>query len=401
MTLSHRERVLLGAVAVLGVAVAGWLLFGVFSGPLRTRRDELANLTGKLRQKQDEVLAAQKARDRLAQWNRQSLPSEVARAGSLYQNWLLELAGKAGFRNKKVEPGEARARGDSYTQLPFTVRGQATLDELVRFLFDFYSTGYLHQIRRITVKPTEKRKDLELVVLIEALSLPTADRKDQLSQEHSNRLALGSLDDYRKAIGARNILAPYQPPMPMPMPMPTKWEDKGPPFDPSKYAFVTAIVQVNGTPQVWVKARTTDEKFQLHQGDKLQIGPFRATIARINPRDVEIEIDGKRHTIPLGGSVREGEKKPADGARGSEGPERKPADSAGPKTGFGERKAEEAEADEEHPSPKPTGKRMRWKPDLKVPKAEGKGPKPESKATKPESKATKPESKATKPESKD
>jgi hypothetical protein len=363
MTLSHRERVLAGVVGALGVATVGWLLFGMFSGPLNTRRDELTSLTDTLGKKQEEVLAAQKAQDRLTVWNRQALPSDVARAGSLYQNWLLELAGKAGFRQKKVEPGEARARADSYTQLPFTVRGQATLDEMVEFLFGFYSAGYLHQIRRITIKPAEKGKEMELVILIDALSLPTADRKDQLSKEKSNRLALASLDAYRKAIGARNMLAPYQPPPPA-----RKAEEKGPPFDPSKYAFITAIVQVNGRPQVWVKARTTDEKFQLEQGEKLQIGPFQATIARINARDVEIEIDGKRHTVPLGGNVRGGEGSETASAEG----EAKPPD-------LGQPKAEATEPDAEHPDRKPSSRRMRWKPEPKTPKTEAKAPKLESK----------------------
>jgi len=365
MTLSRRERVLAGVVAALGAVVAVWLLFGLFSGPLSTRRDELARLTDELGKKQDEVRAAEKARDRLAEWNRQALPSEVARAGSLYQNWLLELAGKAGIRQRKVEPGEARARGDSYTQLPFTVRGQATLDELVQFLFDFYSAGYMHQIRRITIKPAEKGKELELVILIEALSLPTADRKDRLSKEEAHRLALASLDDYRKAIGGRNVLAPYKPPPPAAA---MKFEEKGPPFDPSKYAYVTAIVRVNGTPQVWVKARTTDEKFQLQQGQKLQIGPFQATIARINPRDVEIEIDGKRHTIPLGGNV-----------RGDEESKSKSPDSEAKKPDLGERKEGEPGSGPERPERKPSSRRMRWRPEIKVPRADAKAANAENK----------------------
>ena len=212
MTLSHRERVLAGVVGVLGVAVVAWLLFSIFSGPLETRRDELASLTAKITAKQDEVFAAKNAKDRLAQWNRQALPSDVERGNSLYQNWLLGLARKAGFRQGRVEPGrEARAKGDSYTQLPFAVRGQATLDELVQFLYGFYTAGHLHKIRSITIKPIEKGKELDLLILVEALSLPNADRKDKLSKEPSNRLALASVDDYSKAITKRNMLGPYWP----------------------------------------------------------------------------------------------------------------------------------------------------------------------------------------------
>jgi hypothetical protein len=357
MTLSHRERVLAGVVGVLGVAVVAWLLFGVFSGPLETRRDELAGLTGELNAKQEEVLAAKKAQDQLAQWNRQALPWDVVRGGSLYQNWLLELAGKAGFRQYKVDPREARARGDSYTQLPFDVRGQATLDQLIQFLFKFYSAGHLHKIRTITVKPVEKGKELDLVIVIEALSLPKADRKDQLSKEESKRLALASVEDYRKAITGRNILGPYQPPRATKS---KKDEEKGPPFDPSKYAFVTAIVQVGGRPQVWVKARTTDEKFQLQQGEKLTIGPFQATIARINARDVEIEIDGQRHTIPLGGNIRGGEASDTASAES----EAKPAESGGEKG---------PEPSPERTERKSSGKRTSFRTDSRFPRGEPRG----------------------------
>lgn len=315
MTLSKREKRLAIAVGGLGVPLALWLLYGLICGDIDVLKNEIVVQQANLEKFQEQVIRGKKAQDRMAQWNRQALPSDAARAGSLYQTWLLEIAGKAGFRQKKVEPGEARSRGDVYQQLPFTVRGQGTLDELVKFLYEFYSAGHLHQIRRLMIRPLEKSKDLDLVITIEALSLPKADRKEELSKEVGKRLALGSVEAYRKAIAGRNVLAPYQPPtVAAAPPRRTEAEPKVEPFDASKFAFVTGIVEVNGKPQVWVKARTTDEKFQLSQGDGLQIGPFQATIARINPRDVEIEIQGQRHTIPLGGNVRgsEGETKSAE-----------------------------------------------------------------------------------------
>ena len=307
MTLTKRERLLASIVAALVAVLVLWLGFRLFSGPLVLRRAQIDALQDKINTLQDQVVRAKKAQDRMVQWNRQSLPSDAARAGALYQSWLLELAGKAGFRQKKVDPGEVRSQSSAYRLLPFTVRGQASLDELVGFLFDFYSAGHLHQIRRITIRPVEKSKDLDLVIAVEALSLPTADRKDQLSQEKGRRLKLGSLAEYRKAIAVRNPLAPYRPPPPVrPPEPPVVFEPKPEPFDPSRFAYVTGIVEVNGEPQVWVKARTTDEKFQLRQGDKFQLGPFSAVIARIDSRHVEIEVDGKRHTVPLGSSVRGG-----------------------------------------------------------------------------------------------
>jgi hypothetical protein len=339
MTLSKREKVLATVVGAFGVGLVLWLGFGLFSGPLDTLRTQVDAHNERLSGLQDQVRRAKRAQDQMVQWNRQALPSDWGRAGSLYQSWLLELAGKAGFRQKKVEPGEVRSRGDSYRMLPFTVRGQASLDELVAFLYEFYSAGHLHQIRKLAVRPIEKSKDLDLVIAVEALSLPTADRKDQLSQGRGNRLALGSLAEYREAVGRRNVLAPYRPPPPVRPSTPVVAEPKPEPFDPSKFAYVTGIVEVNGEPQVWVKARTTDEKFQLRQGDKFQMGPFSATIARIELRNVEIEIDGKRHTVPLGSNVRgeaAGKEEKAEGKK-QEGEKGRGAEADRGKRGDGER----------------------------------------------------------------
>jgi len=302
MSLSKRERVLAGVVAALVGVVGLRMVVVVFGSPLGGRQAQIDALNEKIERYQDQVLKAKSAQDRMADWNRRSLPLDVARAGSLYQNWLLELAGKAGFRQKKVDPGEVRARGEFFRQLPFTVRGQATLEELTAFLFDFYSAGHLHQIRRITLKPIEKSKDLDATITIEALVLPTADRKDQLSQQPAKRLALASVDEYRKAIAARNVLAPYRPPVVAP---PVRREPEPKPFDASKHAYLNGIVvDPKGRVQAWITARTTGERFELHQGEKFRIGEFQATVVAINLRDVELEVNGKRQTIPLGSNVR-------------------------------------------------------------------------------------------------
>jgi hypothetical protein len=382
MTLSKREKTLAAVVAAFAAALVLWLGFGLFSGPLSTLRSQIAAQTDKLETLQDQVVAAKKDQDRMARWNRRALPSDVARAGSLYQNWLLELAGKAGFRQKKVEPGEVRTRTDSYSQLPFTVRGQATLEELVTFLYEFYSAGHLHQIRRLTVRPVEKSKDLDLVITVEALSLPAADRKDQLSKEPAKRLALGSLEEYRKAIAGRNILSPYRPPVVAKPSKPPESEPKSEPFDASKFAFVTGIVEVNGEPQVWVKARTTDEKFQLRQGENFQMGPFRATIARIDQRNVEIEIDGNRHTIPLGSSLRGGA---ADEDKQTEGAGRPPEDKE-PGAASKEPRAEGKGPEAERKVPRRTRRGSK-----------GEGPPPEGEAPAPEGKAPAPVNKRPPP----
>jgi len=383
MTLSKREKVLAGVVAALAAGLLLWLGFGLFSGPLDTLRTQIAVHTANLEKLQDQVLRAKKAQDQMTEWNRQALPSDVSRAGSLYQAWLLEAARKAGFRQTKVEPGEVRTRGDSCQQLPFTVRGQASLEEMVKFLYDFYSAGHLHQIRRLTLRPIEKSKDLDAVITVEALSLASADRKDQLTQVPSKRLELANLDEYRKAIVERNIMSPPRPPVIPPPSKPAEPEKVAEPFDASRFAYITGIVEVNGEPQVWVKARTTDDKYQLRRGEKFQMGPFSATIARIDPRSVEVEVDGRRHTIPLGSSVRGAE---AD-AKSTEAPKPKP-EREGPKAEGRGPRPEGMEPKGEGGAPRPEGRRRRdrnfprpdggdQKGDEGLQKGPGNGPPPE------------------------
>ena len=78
-----------------------------------------------------------------------------------------------------------------YTRMSFTVRGHVSLADLTQFLYDFYSAGHLQQIRQMTMKPVEHAGELDVNVTIEALSLPNADRKDQLSKEQGTRASAG------------------------------------------------------------------------------------------------------------------------------------------------------------------------------------------------------------------
>ena len=67
----------------------------------------------------------------------------------------------------------------------------------------------------MTMKPVEHAGELDVTVTIEALSLPNADRKDQLCKEKGTGLRLAKVDDYRDPIVKRNLFAPYTPPPPV------------------------------------------------------------------------------------------------------------------------------------------------------------------------------------------
>lgn len=299
MTLQKREKVLAAVVAALLLILGGRMGFRVLYSPLSMRQAEVEALAQRIADRQSKVEAAMAAQARLAEYRHRSLPSDPQVARSLYQNWLLELADRIKLKGRKVESSDGRVVKGIYHNLPFTVRGEGSLEQLVQFLFEFYSAGHLHRIRRLSIKPQEKSSDLELIILIEALSLVDADRRDKLTTLPGNRLAQSDLSVYRKNIVARNLFAPYRPPV-VAQPPPPRERPKPPdPIDPSRFAYVTAIVQVDGQPQVWVKARTKDENLRLREGQRVEIGSFKGVIFRIADRHVEIAVDGKSDGKPL------------------------------------------------------------------------------------------------------
>ncbi len=145
-----------------------------------------------------------KANQQLKVWQAQSLPSDTEVARSLYQAWLVGLVGSAGFISPNVDSSEPITRKGLYSSLGFSVRGRATLEQLTRFLYDFYRADHLHHIESLNLTPVPRSDELDITLSIEALSLPDATRKDRLSTRASDRLASNRLADYRPVI-ERNL----------------------------------------------------------------------------------------------------------------------------------------------------------------------------------------------------
>jgi hypothetical protein len=303
MALKKREKILAVAAGVLLLATGGRYLLPGTTVSLASLRTECDDLTRKIDDRKKKIRDAEKVQLQLDQWQKRSLPTDQEIARSAYQNWLTGLTEQIKLQRARVESGEPRQHRGIYRVLPFTVRGQATFEQLVRFLHSFYSAGNLDQIRHVSIKPVEhSQQDLEVVLSIEALSLPGADRREKLTSEPGNRLARGQLDDYLKTIVQRKLFSPYTP-------TGEKVEKPEPPkFDVAKFAYLTGVVD-DGRPQAWFKARATDQQFMIREGESFTVGSVNAKLVRIGPREVELEIDGARHVVSLGANLREPEGK--------------------------------------------------------------------------------------------
>ncbi|MGQ9607549.1 MAG: hypothetical protein ACUVTW_15250, partial [Thermogutta sp.] len=76
-----------------------------------------------------------------------------------------------------------------------------------------------------------------------------------------------------------------------------------PALDPSRFAYVNAIVEVNGKREVWLYSRTEDKTLRLSENDPFAVGAVKGRVVRIGIRDVEVEMNGESRVLSLGDSL--------------------------------------------------------------------------------------------------
>ncbi len=73
-------------------------------------------------------------------------------------------------------------------------------------------------------------------------------------------------------------------------------EDPPPDFDVARSMYITAVIERNGEPQLWLHLRTTNETIQLRTGDEF-------SVADATGRVREISYETGRVQFELGGQV--------------------------------------------------------------------------------------------------
>lgn len=282
--MQRREKILAAFVgALVAVYLANWLYGAAYRDPIDSRMARVERLKTEIQEQELQLRRARLAAVQLSGWREQSLPPDIEVARSLYQNWLLQLVERAEFNTPHVDSAEAGGKQGIYRNLPFTVRGRATLDQLTRFLYDFYRADHLHQIQRLAIIPVPKTRELDVTLLIDALVLPEAPPSNQLGTRRSERLAYASLADYQPIV-VRNLFG----------------EGGANRFDAADHAYLTAILDVDGRPHAWFTLRTESEVLKLGIGETVEVGQFRGTVAEIDGRDVILASENERWLITLG-----------------------------------------------------------------------------------------------------
>ena len=279
-----RQKILLAFVGVLLAAQVGdWLISRAIKGPMQIRRARTLQLQKVLKQRKQAYERLRQELAILSQWEAQSLPRNPDVARSLYRSWLLDLVAKVKFSNRHVEAGSPVNHRGLYQSIAFSVRGRGTLEQVLQFLYEFYSANHLHQIRALSLVPVPGTTSLDVVVSIEALILPTTDRVDRLAEGRANRLAWKWPDDYQ-VILEKNFFGFRT--------------TRG--IHPADLAVLTAVLEANGQPEAWITLRNADKVLKLHSGDTLSAGPITARVVEILDRDVVLEIEGQRWLLSIG-----------------------------------------------------------------------------------------------------
>jgi hypothetical protein len=206
--MNKRERILAVLVGLSLLALAAFFGARKVNEAIRARKQQIAAAEKAVRDKTQILRLSAEPAGRMEDYQRRSLPSDLERARSLYQTWLLNLVKEAGFEDTQVSVLPARNEKGIYHVLGFSVSGRGNMPKLVSFLHRFYSADLLHRVRRLHVKRVPGTKQLDLVVAIDAVSLPTADSADKLNEQAVRKLPHGDLAAYLKTILERNLSGP-------------------------------------------------------------------------------------------------------------------------------------------------------------------------------------------------
>lgn len=292
------RQYILGAIFGLMVAyyVGGMIFEQLVQSPLKAAQERTVQLQNNLERRRKELAAARQAAQWLAYWQQQALPPNRELAQSLYQAWLVQLCDEAKLSNRSINVGAPRSPGGQFQVLTFSLRARATLEQLVEFLFGFYRTDLLQQIRTLSITPLGTAEEFDISMTIEAAMLPEAYGNttdvDFIIREFtartwrpSRKLASQRIDDYRQVVVGRNLFRLN--------PLP----------DPLDFTVLTSVVESNGQREAWFLIRSTDTLLRLKRGELLTVGQFRAQVVDILDSDVLLQADDQLWLLTLGEAI--------------------------------------------------------------------------------------------------
>jgi hypothetical protein len=206
--MTKRERLLALGVGIVVLALLLQLGINRVRAGFKTKTDRLAALMTAVEKKQQTVRDGFKAKDKLAEVTKRSLPSDPERAVAGYREWLNKITQDSGLESHQNVFESTRSEKGLYDSHNFKVSGKGTLPEFVKLLYSFFEKDYLHRVKAIKMSPERGETYLMGFVMdVEVLGLKQASATQPALTEPSKRVSL-SLAEYDDRICSRNLFAP-------------------------------------------------------------------------------------------------------------------------------------------------------------------------------------------------
>ena len=185
-------------VLALGAAVVGlfYLLDQGYSRfieqPTTLLETQLAAAQRSLGDAKADQISGRKLANLLEGYAERALPHDPALARAVYQKWLLELVERhrmesASINAETPQAIEVRGRVNRRQRrvightIRYGVRARTTLQHLTDFLHEFQRSVHLHKIVSFSLSPLSGGSALDLILVVETLSLDATERVDRLS----------------------------------------------------------------------------------------------------------------------------------------------------------------------------------------------------------------------------
>jgi hypothetical protein len=216
--MTQRERILAVLLSALVPISLSFLAVFWFIQKYGDNNSQIVQLLDRIGNEENKIALARKAQKRLHYYQTLSLPQDFRSSTADYQQWLRDLGRNSGLKGNSISPkvGQTiRYRNKEIGKsqvLQFVSEGG--LDEIISFLYQFYSLDTLHRVQSLRITPVtamargtrvltgtmKLAMDVELVVLNEA--------KDEFNFSTAVRALPKSMEELQAAIVNRNIFGP-------------------------------------------------------------------------------------------------------------------------------------------------------------------------------------------------
>ena len=302
--MNRREKLLAaGFAAALVIGQGRTFFYNLVLKPLDDRQARITALLDAIDKKEEQESQLTRASANLKKWSLQSLPPDPIIATGLYQNWLIQQAGKH-LKNVSVTPGrvDPAPKAGAYYGVSASVRGTGTLKDICDFLYSFHQADMLQRAVSVQVQSKSNTGDpqLDVTIGVEGLALVNSPARTTLMAEGKPAVTqtVGPARSEYAALTERNLF------------IRGSQGTIGPgtnntPADPSEGYILVGVVDNEGVREGWLYHGTSRDQRILRVGAELDVAGKSLKILAVGLDFVDIEIANRKHRLELGRNLKQ------------------------------------------------------------------------------------------------